>query len=580
MIRRLIIKRVTLIILITLLAVSLTACGGGGGGGGVGGGEGISISMTLTASAISPTEIDLSWSPAPTTPTDYRIYMNGTYYCTTYPSWGTQFTINRLNPDTTYCFEVYAFYFPFGAMHKTNAACATTLHDSPPSTPANLVANAVSPVQIDLSWDASTDDYGVIGYKIYRDGTYLRSVTGTSTSDTGLNPETNYCYRVSAYDGVGNESAQSGQACATTLPDSPPTTPTNLVANAVSPTQINLSWDASTDDYGVTGYNIYREGTYLKSVTGTSTSDTGLSPVTVYCYTVSAYDAGGNESAQSGQACATTPLDVTPPTSPTNLLAIRVSPTQINLSWDASTDDYGVTGYNIYREGTYLKSVTGTSTSDTGLDKSIRYCYTVSAYDAAGNESAPSDQACAITWTITTIDSQGEYYTSIAIDSADNVHISYWDAPNADLKYATNASGAWVTDTIDSQGIVGQYTSIAIDSADNVHISYGDSTNHALKYATNASGAWATDTIDGQGDVGQYTSIAIDSADNVHISYWDSTNDALTYVTNEPGAWDKYTISHAEEMTQLGYTSIASDSANMVHISYATSSSVKYATNR
>lgn len=83
-----------------------------------------------------------------------------------------------------------------------------------PNTPTNLAATAASNSQIDLSWAASTDNVGVAGYKIYRDGTYLKSVTTTSTSDTGLSANTQYCYTVSAYDTAGNESAQSNQACA------------------------------------------------------------------------------------------------------------------------------------------------------------------------------------------------------------------------------------------------------------------------------------------------------------------------------------------------------------------------------
>jgi hypothetical protein len=89
----------------------------------------------------------------------------------------------------------------------------------------------------------------------------------------------------------------------------PPTTPTGLTATASSSSQINLSWTASTDNVGVTGYKIYRVGAAsnpIKSVTTTTASDTGLSANTEYCYTVSAYDAAGNESAHSDQKCATT----------------------------------------------------------------------------------------------------------------------------------------------------------------------------------------------------------------------------------------------------------------------------------
>jgi hypothetical protein len=65
--------------------------------------------------------------------------------------------------------------------------------------------------QIDLSWDASTDNVGVTGYHIYRDGggTPIATVTGTTYQDTGLSPLTQYTYKVSAIDAVSNESAQS-----------------------------------------------------------------------------------------------------------------------------------------------------------------------------------------------------------------------------------------------------------------------------------------------------------------------------------------------------------------------------------
>ena len=88
--------------------------------------------------------------------------------------------------------------------------------------------------------------------------------------------------------------------------DTYPYTPAGVSATAISSSQINLSWDA-TDDVGLTGYNIYRDGSLLKSVTSTSTSDTGLSPSTPYCYTVSAFDAAGNESGKSNTKTFTTP---------------------------------------------------------------------------------------------------------------------------------------------------------------------------------------------------------------------------------------------------------------------------------
>jgi F5/8 type C domain/Fibronectin type III domain/Right handed beta helix region len=91
-----------------------------------------------------------------------------------------------------------------------------------PSVPENLQATAVSSSQIDLSWSASTDNVGVVGYDIYCDGGYLDSTADTSYSDTGLDPDTTYSYTVLAYDAAGNESDESAPDSATT--DSVPVT--------------------------------------------------------------------------------------------------------------------------------------------------------------------------------------------------------------------------------------------------------------------------------------------------------------------------------------------------------------------
>lgn len=86
----------------------------------------------------------------------------------------------------------------------------------------------------------------------------------------------------------------------------PPTVPTNVIGAGVSPTQINLTWTASTSSMGVTGYNIYRNGTQVGTSPTTSYSDTGLAPATYYTSTVSAYDAAGNVSAQTVAITVTT----------------------------------------------------------------------------------------------------------------------------------------------------------------------------------------------------------------------------------------------------------------------------------
>ena len=174
-----------------------------------------------------------------------------------------------------------------------------------PSAPT-LTAAAQSTTAIKLTWNAVTD---ATSYNVYREGSKIASVaTGTTYSDTGLNPNTQYCYRVTAVNSVG-ESAQSNEACATTQAETPavPSTPTNLTATAQSTTAIGLSWNSVS---GATSYKVYREGTYLIVVTGTTYSDTGLTPNTQYCYKVTAVNSAG-ESAKSNEACATTEAENT-----------------------------------------------------------------------------------------------------------------------------------------------------------------------------------------------------------------------------------------------------------------------------
>jgi chitodextrinase len=92
----------------------------------------------------------------------------------------------------------------------------------------------------------------------------------------------------------------------------PPTAPGTLTATAVGPTQVNLSWTASTDNVGVTGYEISRDGAPLATVgVQTSYSDTTAAPGTSYSYQVRARDAAGNLSAPSNSAAVTTPGDGT-----------------------------------------------------------------------------------------------------------------------------------------------------------------------------------------------------------------------------------------------------------------------------
>ena len=431
----------------------------------------------------------------------------------------------------------------------------------PPSVPAGLAATPQA-TSVSLSWQAASDNVGVTGYTIYRNGAALNTVSGSTLSyvDNTVSPQTNYSYRVDAFDAAGNHSAQSSPVAVTTealpasltfFPDSdayvnagspttkfgtattlradaspdlhsylrftvqglagtpvvsarlrlnssntssigiralrvadntwsestltysnapalgsligtsgaitagtwatmdvtsyvtgegvysfgvnttsasalsfasretganapqliidfqgggggdtqPPSTPGGLTASAASPTQVNLAWQAATDNVGVTGYTIYRDGAALNTVGGGTLSyqDTTVSAQTTYSYTVDAFDQAGNHSSQSAPAPVTTPAgsDTQPPSTPGGLTATSPSSTQVNLAWQASTDNVGVSGYTIYRDGAALNTVGGGTLSyqDTTVSAQTSYSYTVDAFDQAGNHSPQSAPA-------------------------------------------------------------------------------------------------------------------------------------------------------------------------------------------
>ena len=171
-------------------------------------------------------------------------------------------------------------------------------------------------------------------------------------------------------------------------------------------------------------------------------------------------------------------------------------------------------------------------------------------------------------------------YTSIALDSSNNPHISYYDLTNGDLKYARWTGSAWSIQTVDNTGNVGEYTSIAIDDNGRPHISYYDDSNKDLKYSYWTGSAWSTETVDSTGHVGgfvsvtvgEYTSIAIDDNGRPHISYYGSEQaDWETYETYIKYAYrtgENWIIETVDSNYAGSWTSVALDLSGYAHISY------------
>ncbi|HVJ19860.1 MAG TPA: carbohydrate-binding protein, partial [Polyangiaceae bacterium] len=130
-----------------------------------------------------------------------------------------------------------------------------------------------------------------------------------------------------------------------------PTTPGSLASSNITSSAITLSWGVSTDNVGVTGYRVYRGTTDLGTTTATSYTFTGLTASTAYTLKVRAFDAAGNLSGEASTSATTSapPSDTTVPSTPGGLATSNITSTAITMSWSASTDNVGVTGYRIYR---------------------------------------------------------------------------------------------------------------------------------------------------------------------------------------------------------------------------------------
>jgi hypothetical protein len=359
-----------------------------------------------------------------------------------------------------------------------------------------------------------------------------------------------------------------------------------------------------------------------------------LNPQTQYCFRVVAYTFSPYiYVGESSEVCTTTLDDVTPPATPEYINAIADPTPEVSLAWPDALDDAWVEKYRLYRDGDYyLGDSSNLTFIDTTIDASTLYCYQVAAVDKAGNESPKSYKICVSAAWSTALEDIGAALgtsaitgnTSLALDSSDGPHITYFNAPNliyatkdtgdwtktvidADtssaggasialdvsgkahisygsagetaLKYATNASGIWAITTVDTFW-VGTYSSIAVDLSGKAHISYYDYQNGNLKYATNTTGLWVSTVIDDSDNVGRFTSIAADSTGSVHISYYDAQNKILKYATNAGGFWAMTDVDNAGMVGS--YTSIALDSSDKAHISYydETNRTPKYATNK
>ncbi|MDJ0381946.1 discoidin domain-containing protein [Streptomyces sp. G-G2] len=173
-----------------------------------------------------------------------------------------------------------------------------------------------------------------------------------------------------------------------------PTAPTALAYTEPATGQIKLTWQAATDNVGVTGYDVYANNQLRTSVAGNVTGYTDTQPTSAsVTYFVRAKDAAGNQSPNSNSVTrAGDTGDTQAPTAPGALSYTEPATGQIKLTWQASTDNVGVTGYEVYANNALRTTVAGNATTYTDTQPtSATVSYVVRAKDAAGNRSGDSN---------------------------------------------------------------------------------------------------------------------------------------------------------------------------------------------
>ncbi|MEU4229508.1 fibronectin type III domain-containing protein, partial [Nonomuraea sp. NPDC026600] len=320
----------------------------------------------LRATSVSGTQISVAWDASTdhiTGVLGYGIYLDGVQVATQHTGLG--WTFQALTPGRTYTIAVDAVDGGGNRSAKASLSLQAQVDTEPPSAPANVRVTAASPYTLVVAWDASTDSGGMAGYGVHLNGNKVGpDQLGLTYSFSGLTPQATYQVTVDAADVSGNRSSMA-QLTHVAPADQPPATPTGIHVTAVSYTSFTVKWEAAADDVQVSGYDVAVNGhTVLTNANVLEYAMSGLPDDTVFAVQVRAVDHIGQRSVASAELTVTTLNDHDPSTP---AFTVSADEDSITVEWAASTDDFGVVGYEVKMDGNVVHTTSGVDYSVDGV---------------------------------------------------------------------------------------------------------------------------------------------------------------------------------------------------------------------
>ena len=246
-----------------------------------------------------------------------------------------------------------------------------------PSQPATLRVSGVALTSVTLAWSPATDNVGVAGYDVYKNGAKMAFVTSTSSTQGGLACGSSNWFGVEALDAAGNRSARV-RTQATTSACAPP--PSGGWTYCAAENQQCTFAGTKEVRYGANG--TFTTPRVFNSTVSCNNATFG-DPLRGVLKRCEYRDVGATPPPPSD----TSPADQTPPSQPANLAVQSVTTTSVSLAWGASTDNVGVTGYDVYVNGNSVLTASQPGATIPSLTCGTAFTFAVDAFDKANNRS-------------------------------------------------------------------------------------------------------------------------------------------------------------------------------------------------